>query len=67
MELSKQTVHMEMEYPSVSSQFVLEEDLIIPDQKPDILKVLLKKSDVIQEEIRILENHMIFKGSKERC
>lgn len=67
MELSKQTVHMEMEYPSVSSQFVLEEDLIIPDQKPDILKVLLKKSDVIQEEIRILENHMIFKGKLNYC
>ena len=67
MELVKHTIHMEKEYPEVSSQFVVEEDLIIPDQKADIYKVLLSKSDILQEEIRVLDHHIIFKGKLNYC
>lgn len=67
MELIKQTVHMEREYPRASSQFVVEEDLIIPDQKADIYKVLLSKSDILQDEIRVLDNHIVFKGKLNYC
>lgn len=67
MDLIKQTVHMEREYPKASSQFVVEEDLIIPDQKADIYKVLLNKSDILQDEIRVLDNHIVFKGKLNYC
>lgn len=67
MDLIKHTVHMEREYPPVSSQFVVEEDLIIPDQKADISKVLLNKGDILQEEIRVLDNHIIFEGKLNYC
>lgn len=58
---------MEREYPRASSQFVVEEDLIIPDQKADIYKVLLSKSDILQDEIRVLDNHIVFKGKLNYC
>ncbi|HOO78940.1 MAG TPA: DUF3794 domain-containing protein [Lachnospiraceae bacterium] len=67
MEFTKRLLHMEKEDCAASSQFVLEEDLIIPDSRPDVLRVLLYKSDVIKEEQRILENHIIVKGRLNYC
>lgn len=62
MELSKKLVHMEKEYPSVSSEFVIEEDLIIPDSKPDILKILLHRNELLIHETRIQEQKVFVNG-----
>ena len=62
MELSKKLVHMEKEYPSVSSEFVIEEDLIIPDSKPDILKILLHRNELLIHETRVQEQKVFVNG-----
>ncbi|MGN0347336.1 MAG: SPOCS domain-containing protein [Lachnospiraceae bacterium] len=62
MELKKELIHLEKEYPAVTSQFAIEEDIIIPDQKPDILEVLLHKSTLLITGFRIMEQHVNISG-----
>lgn len=62
MELNKKLVHMEKEYPSVSSEFVIEEDLIIPDTKPDIAKILLHRNELIINETRVQDQKILVNG-----
>lgn len=67
MELKKEQIHLEKEYPAVPSQFALEEDIIIPDQKPDILEVLLHKSTLLITGFRITEQHVNISGIFRYC
>lgn len=62
MELKKQMIHMEREFPLTSSQFVLDEDFIIPDSNPDVTSILLDKGEVILEDVRCMEQHALVKG-----
>lgn len=63
MDLNKQLVHMEKEYPSVSTEFVIEEDLIIPDSKPDIVQILLHRNDLFISETRIQDQKINICGT----
>lgn len=52
MELIKRNIHMDRVKTEAVMQFTLEDDLNIPDSKPDVNTLNLEKGEVIAEEIR---------------
>ena len=52
MELIKKNIHMDRVKRSTVIQFTMEEDLNLPEDKPDISTLNLEKGEVVIEEIR---------------
>lgn len=52
MELIKRNIHMDRVKTEAVMQFTLEDDLNIPDSKPDVNTLNLEKGEVIVDEIR---------------
>lgn len=52
MELIKRNIHMDRVKTEAVTQFTLEDDLNIPDSKPDVNTLNLEKGDIIVDEIR---------------
>ncbi len=52
MELIKRNIHMDRVKRSTVIQFTVEEDLNLPEDKPDISTLNLEKGEVVIEEIR---------------
>ena len=52
MELIKKNIHMDRVKRSTVMQFTMEEDLNLPEDKPDISTLNLEKGEVVIEEIR---------------
>ena len=52
MELIKRNIHMDRVKRSTVIQFTMEEDLNLPEDKPDISTLNLEKGEVVIEEIR---------------
>ena len=51
MELIKRNIHMDRVKRSTVMQFTMEEDLNLPEDKPDISTLNLEKGEVVIEEI----------------
>ncbi len=52
MELLKRNIHMDRVRASAVTQFTLEDDVNLPESKPDVSSINLEKGDLIVEEIK---------------
>ena len=62
MELVKRNIHMESQKCMASIQTTLEKDSNISDSKPDAVKLIMDKGNVVIEEIRVTDDHAGVKG-----
>lgn len=62
MELIKKNIHMDRIKCRGSSQLTLEEDINIPDSKPDVADVIYEKGQIQIEEVKPTEDHVNVRG-----
>ena len=62
MELVKKNIHMDFTKAKAVTQVVLEEDMNLPDVKPDIDCICLEKGSVIIDEAKISADVVIVRG-----
>ena len=62
MELIKKNIHMDRIKCRGSSQVALEEDINIPDSKPDVTALIYEKGMIQIEEVKPTEDHVNIRG-----
>lgn len=62
MELIKRNIHMDRIKRSAVMQFTMEEDLNLPEDKPDISTLNLEKGEMVLEEIRPSADEVTVRG-----
>lgn len=62
MELIKKNIHMDRVRCRAVSQITLEEDMNIPDSKPDVSALIYDKGKVQIEEVKPTEDHVCVRG-----
>ena len=62
MELIKKNIHMDRIKCQSAAQVSLEEDINIPDNRPDVSSIILKKAQIQIEEVKPTEDHVNVKG-----
>lgn len=62
MELVKKNIHMDYTKASAASQFVLEEDMNLPDVKPDVDCICLEKGTVLIDEVKAYTDSVTVRG-----
>ena len=62
MELLKRNIHMECQKCRASIQTTLEKDINVSDLKPDAVKLIMDKGNVVIEEVRVTDDHAGVKG-----
>lgn len=62
MELVKRNIHMDSQKCMASIQTTLEKDSNISDAKPDAVKLIMDKGNVVIEEIKVTDDHAGVKG-----
>lgn len=62
MELVKKNIHMDRTKAEAVSQITLEDDLNIPEQKPDVDSICFQKGSVWVEEIKPMTDSVILRG-----
>lgn len=62
MELVKKNIHMDRVRLETVSQITLEDDLNIPDQKPDVSSLNFKKGMVLIDEVKPATDHVNIRG-----
>lgn len=62
MELIKRNIHMDHLRCNASTQITLEDDMNVPDNKPDVEFILFNQGDVQIEEIRSMEDRAQING-----
>ena len=64
MELVKKNIHMDRTKAEAVSQITLEDDLNIPEQKPDVDSICFQKGSVWMEEIKPMTDAVGFAGER---
>ncbi len=62
MELVKKNIHMDYTKASAGSQFVLEEDMNLPDVKPDVDCICLEQGNVLIDEVKAYTDSVTVRG-----
>lgn len=62
MELVKRNIHMDNLRCKASTQITLEDDVIISDSRPDAVKLIMDRGNVIIEEVKVTNDHVNVKG-----
>lgn len=62
MELLKRNIHMDRTRVQAVTQFTLEDDLNIPENKPDINSLNLEKGELVIDEIKPSVDYVIVRG-----
>ncbi|MCR5753904.1 MAG: DUF3794 domain-containing protein [Acetatifactor sp.] len=62
MELIQKNIHMDRVSAEALSQFTLEDDVNIPDSKPDVDSLSLEKGMVVIDELKCLNDSVTVKG-----
>ncbi len=62
MELVKKEIHMNQMKGKIVTQITLDEDLNVPDTKPDVSRIILSQGDVILETAKQAEERVTVKG-----
>lgn len=62
MELIKKNIHMDRIKCRSTTQVTLEEDLNIPENKPDVANLLYEKATIQIEEVKPTEDHVSIRG-----
>ncbi len=65
MELIKKNIHMDRIKCRAATQITLEDDRNVPDQKPDMERLILQRGSVVVDEIKPTEDHVNVKGKLE--
>ena len=65
MELIRKNIHMDRVKCRASTQITLEDDRNVPDQKPDMERMILQKGRIAVDEIKPSEDHVTAKGKLE--
>ena len=63
MELVKRNIHMDRIKVQAVTQFTLEDDVNIPENKPDVTTLNLEKGELIIDEIRPATDSVTVRGS----
>lgn len=67
MELIKKNIHMDRIRTDAVSQITLEDDMNIPENKPDVSSVNLEKGEIVIEEVRPGNDMVMVKGTLAFC
>lgn len=62
MELVKQNIHMDRIKCLASTQITMENDVNIPDNRPDAANVVMSRGAIVIDESRSSDNHVLVKG-----
>lgn len=62
MELLKRNIHMDRTRTEAATQFTLEDDVNIPENKPDVSQLNLEKGEILIEEIRPSTDSVTVRG-----
>lgn len=62
MELIKRNIHMDCLKCRASIQITLEDDINISDSRPDALKLIMDRGNVVIEEVKVTDDHVSVKG-----
>lgn len=62
MELIKRNIHMDSQKCRAATQITLEDDVNISDSRPDALKLIMDRGNVVIEEIKVTDDHASVKG-----
>ncbi|MGN1204348.1 MAG: SPOCS domain-containing protein [Lachnospiraceae bacterium] len=62
VELIKKNIHMDRIKCQSAAQVSLEEDINIPDNRPDVSSIILKKAQIQIEEVKPTEDHVNVRG-----
>lgn len=62
MELVRKNIHMDRIKCSAATQITLEDDRNVPDQKPDMERIILQRGEIKTEELKAGENRVAVKG-----
>lgn len=63
MELVTKQMHMMMVKCEAVNQITFDEDVNVPDVKPDVGRMIQKKGEIQMEEVKISEGHAFIKGA----
>lgn len=63
MEIMRKNVHMDRIKCSSETQITLEDDRNVPDQKPDMERIILRRGEAKPEEIKVSEGKVQVKGT----
>ncbi len=62
MELVKKNIHMDQIKGQAATQITLEDDVNIPDAKPDAGKLIYDRGSVTLEDVKVTQDHVTVKG-----
>ena len=63
MDLIKKNIHMDRVRAEAVSQLTLEDDMNIPENKPDVSSLNLEKGSIVIEEVRPGTDMVMIKGN----
>lgn len=63
MELIKKNIHMMVNDKKEITQITLDDDMNVPDNRPDMVSLIESKGDIILEEVKANENQAWIKGT----
>lgn len=63
MEVLQKTIHMNKLKARTNVQLTFDDDFNVPDTKPDILKIMREKGNIVLSEVRAMNGKVMLKGS----
>ena len=63
MELIKKNIHMMVNDRKEMTQITLDDDMNVPDNRPDMINLIQQKGDIVLEEVKANENQAWIKGN----
>lgn len=63
MELIKKNIHMMVNDKKEITQITLDDDMNVPDNRPDMISMIEAKGDIVLEEVKANENQALIKGN----
>lgn len=63
MELIKKNIHMMVNDKKTITQITLDDDMNVPDNRPDMINIIETKGDITIDEVKANENQALVKGS----
>ena len=67
MELIKRNIHMDRVRTAANSQIVLEDDVNIPDSKPDVDMINMEKGEIVIDEVKAGPDTVHIRGRLSFC
>ncbi len=62
MELEKKNIHRNRQSARVTTQLVLDDDVNVPDMKPDAIRIISQKANLNMEQKKVLSGRIVISG-----